>query len=169
MLLRHQPARFPVRLDAQGFAELDEVMRVVQALPNLRWATFADVEAILAMPGPQRFEITDVGGARRIRALYGHTVRKLAYGPVRPPDKLYCAVSPDAVAQALHEGLLSGGHAYVQLADDPKQAFAGALREASDPVVLTIDAAAAAASGILFYSPAESVYFSEAIPPQFIV
>jgi len=170
MLLRHQPARFPVRLDAQGFAELDEVMRVVHALPNLRWATLADVEAVLAMPGPQRFEIIDAGGgARRIRALYGHTARKLAYEPVQPPDRLYCAVSPDAVAQAHREGLLAGEHTYVQLADDPKQAFVGALREAPDPVVLTIDAAAAAASGILFFSPAESVYLSEAIPPQFIV
>ncbi len=169
MLLRHQPARFPVKLDAQGFAQLDDVMRVVHALPNLRWATLADIEAVLAMPGPQRLEIVDVGGgSRRIRALYGHSVRKLAYDPVQPPDRLYFAVSPDAAETIRREGLHSGEDAYVHLTDDPTQACAGALREIPDPLVLIVDAAAAATSGVLFYSPVESVYLCEEVPPQFI-
>ena len=169
MLLRHQPARFPIKLDAQGFADLDAVLHVIHALPNLRWATLSDVEAVLNLPGPRRFEIVDEGlGTRRIRALYGHTARHVDYEPVQPPDKLYCAVAPEAVGEVRREGLHPGERAYVHLTDDARQTHNAALRDAPDPVVLTIDAAAASAAGIIFYSPVETVYLCAAMPPQFI-
>ncbi|MBN1248210.1 MAG: RNA 2'-phosphotransferase [Anaerolineae bacterium] len=169
MLLRHQPARFPVRLDDQGFADLGEVLRVVHALPNLRWATLSDVEAVLHMPGPRRFEIIDDGTrARRIRALYGHTARHLDYKPVEPPDTLYFGAAPEAVDRIRREGLNPDERSYVHLVDDPQPARRAALSETPDPVVLTIDAAAACAAGITFYSPAEGLYLCAAIPPQFI-
>jgi putative RNA 2'-phosphotransferase len=123
----------------------------------------------LNQPGPQRFEvIDDATGTRRIRALYGHTARHIEYEPAQPPDKLYCAVAPDGVAEARREGLHPGERAYVHLVGDAQQARNAALRDAPDPVVLTIDAAAASAAGIIFYSPAEAIYLCAAMPPQFI-
>ena len=169
MLLRHQPARFPIKLDAQGFADLAEVLHVVHALPNLRWATLSDVEAVMAMPGPQRIEIADDGsGVRRIRALYGHTACHIDYEPVHPPDRLYCGVASEAVGAVRREGLHPSDRGYVQLLADPSQASSAAPAETPVLVVLTIDAAAAAEAGIRFYHPAEGVYLCAALPPQFI-
>ncbi len=169
MLLRHQPARFPIKLDAQGFADLADVLHVVHALPNLRWATISDVEAVIAMPGPQRIEIVDDGtGIRRIRALYGHTACHIDYEPVRPPDRLYCGVAPEAVGAVRCEGLHPLDRGYIQLAADPPRDSGAVPVETPVAVVLTIDAAAAAEAGIRFYHPAEGVYLCAALPPQFI-
>ncbi len=70
LLLRHRPARFPIGLDDEGYASLDEVLRILKALPNFRWATREDVEAVLQSGGHQRFEmVEDDTGRSRIRAL----------------------------------------------------------------------------------------------------
>lgn len=67
LILRHQPARFGLRLDDQGWASLPEVMEILRGLPNFRWATRADVLTIVeegSGDGKQRFEVE----GERIRA-----------------------------------------------------------------------------------------------------
>lgn len=65
LLLVHRPARFPIPLDEEGYASLDEVLRILKGLPNFRWAGRGDVETIVAAPGRRRFEIDAAG--QRIR------------------------------------------------------------------------------------------------------
>ncbi len=66
LLLRHRPARFPIEMDAAGYAALDEVMHILNGLPNFRWATRDAVQAVVDADGQRkRFELD--GG--RIRAL----------------------------------------------------------------------------------------------------
>ncbi len=170
MLLRHQPARFPIRLDAQGFADLDEVLHIVHALPNFRWAGLRDIEAVLDLPGRARFEVVETEtGTRRIRALYGHTALRPTYEPVDPPEKLYYGAVPEDVDGIRRQGLQPGERQYVHLTSNPDLAREDALRYASEPVVLTIDAAAASAAGMRFYHPADAVYLCEAVLPQFVL
>jgi len=74
LILRHQPERFGLALDEEGWASLAEVMEVLQGLPNFRWATRADVMHIVehgSGDGKRRFEVE----GERIRARYGHTTR----------------------------------------------------------------------------------------------
>jgi putative RNA 2'-phosphotransferase len=169
LLLRHQPSRFPVRLDAQGYADLDEVLRIVQALPNFRWTTLGDLEAVVNATGHQRFEIVAAGPeARRIRALYGHSTVRPTYDPVTPPDTLYYGVDATELGAIQREGLTPPDRHHLTLTPDPAQARSAALRYASDPVVLTIDAASACAAGHLFYRPADAVYLCDHISPQYI-
>jgi len=65
LLLLHRHARFPIPIDADGYADLATVMRILKGLPNFRWATRADIEAALDLPEHNRFEIAD----ERIRAV----------------------------------------------------------------------------------------------------
>jgi len=97
LILRHQPERFALELDDEGWASLSEVMEILRGLPNFRWATRADVMAVveggtgdgspepvgradsaelvagsgrgLAEVGKRRFEVQ----GSRIRACYGHS------------------------------------------------------------------------------------------------
>ncbi|HOV48153.1 MAG TPA: RNA 2'-phosphotransferase [Anaerolineae bacterium] len=69
LLLYHRPARFPIPLDEEGYASLDEVLHILKGLPNFRWAGRRDVEAVVNAPGRRRFEIDAAG--QRIRALRG--------------------------------------------------------------------------------------------------
>lgn len=66
LLLVHRPARFPIPLDDEGYASLDEVLRILKGLPNFRWAGRKDVENVVAASGRRRFEIDAAG--ERIRA-----------------------------------------------------------------------------------------------------
>ena len=47
LILRHQPERFALELDDEGWASLPEVMEILRGLPNFRWATQADVMAVV--------------------------------------------------------------------------------------------------------------------------
>lgn len=67
LILRHQPERFALELDDEGWASLPEVMEILRGLPNFRWATRADVMQIVeegSGDGNRRFEVQ----GKRIRA-----------------------------------------------------------------------------------------------------
>ena len=67
LILRHQPERFALELDDEGWASLPEVMEILRSLPNFRWATRADVMQVVeegSGDGKRRFEVQ----GKRIRA-----------------------------------------------------------------------------------------------------
>lgn len=69
LILRHQPERFGLALDEEGWASLAEVMEILRGLPNFRWATCADVMEIVEKGSgdeKRRFEVE----GERIRARY---------------------------------------------------------------------------------------------------
>ncbi len=79
LILRHQPQRFGLALDEQGWASLSEVLEILHGLPNFRWATRADVVQVVdegSGDGKHRFELH----ANRIRARHGHSTP--AAGPL---------------------------------------------------------------------------------------
>lgn len=68
LILRHQPERFGLALDEEGWAPLSEVMTILRGLPNFRWATRADVLDLVQRgsgDGRLRFEVE----GERIRVL----------------------------------------------------------------------------------------------------
>jgi len=158
MLLRHQPARFPVRLDDQGYTALSDVMRVLRALPNFRWATRADIDEIVGARGRAKFEIVQDDAGTRIRALYGHTAVRPVHALVTPPDVLYVAVTPERVREAVAEGLLPGETGYVELVSSAEEARRLVAHETDRPTVFAVDTPAAMAAGCAFHSPAEGIY-----------
>ncbi|NBD36537.1 MAG: RNA 2'-phosphotransferase [Chloroflexi bacterium] len=165
LLLRHRPARFPIEMDAAGYAALDEVMHMLNGLPNFRWATRDDVQAVVDADGQRkRFEL-DEG---RIRALYGHTALRPTYEPVTPPERLYHGTAPGNLDAIWREGLQPMQRQYVHLAHTPEGALGIGRRHARDPVLLHIAAAAAHAAGIAFYHPVKEIYLVEQMPPQYI-
>ncbi len=169
LLLRHRPARFPIRLDPQGYADFADVMKVVQSLPNFRWVTHDDLDTVLNLPGRRRFEVVkDEFGALRIRALYGHTVVRPDYEPVAPPEILYHGTAPEALEAILREGIRPMQRHYVHLAASSDIARSIALRHTATPVILRIDAAAAYAAGQAFYHPSNGIYLTAAVPAVYV-
>lgn len=168
LILRHQPERFDLELDEEGWASLSEVMEILRGLPNFRWATRADVLEIVEKgsgDGKRRFEVE----GDRIRARYGHSIaRRIRYTPCTPPARLYHGTSPQAVPSIRREGLRPMGRQYVHLSADPKGAARVGARHAPHPVVLTVLAAEAHAAGVTFHRAGEGVYLAEYVPPAFL-
>jgi len=168
LILRHQPERFGLKLDEEGWASLPEVLEILQGLPNFRWATRADVLELVEKgsgDGKQRFEVV----GERIRARYGHSVPLQAdLPPCTPPDRLYHGTSPRALKYIRQEGLRPMRRQYVHLSADRETAARVGTRHAPNPVILTVRAAEAAEAGILFHRADESTYLAKAIPPEFL-
>ena len=164
LLLRPRPARVPIQVDDEGYADLGEIMRILHGLPNFRWATRSDVDAVVSTSGRRRFEIA----GNRIRALYGHTTFRPTYEPVTPPDVLYHGTAPENLAAIRREGLRPMERQYVHLAATPETGRSIALRHTAEPVILRIDAAAAYADGIAFYHPVPEIYLCDKLPAQYV-
>ncbi len=164
LLLRHRPARFPIPLDNEGYADLNEIMRILNGLPNFRWATRSDVEAVVECPGRRRFEIE----GERIRALYGHSAFGPTYEPVEPPDTLYHGTTPESLEGIERDGLRPMRRQYVHLAMTTELAHSIALRHTHEPVILVIDAGRAHADGIEFYHPVKEIYLCEHVPAEYV-
>ena len=126
LILRHQPERFALPLDEEGWASFSEVMEIVKGLPNFRWANRADVMHIVGQgrrpvgatattgsgDGKRRFEVE----GNRIRACYGHTIKQsIRYEPCSPPPLLYHGASPKALDAIRREGLEPMKRQYVHL------------------------------------------------------
>jgi len=169
LLLRHRPVKFPIQLDAAGYADLREIMRILKGLPNFRWATRADINAVLDTPGRQRYEIVaDADGHERIRALYGHTAIRPTYQAVTPPGVLYHGTAPANLEAIQRTGLKPLARQYVHLATDTETARSIALRHTHEPVILHINAAAAHTAGHSFYHPTANIYLTEKLAPDYI-
>ncbi len=164
LLLRHRPARFPIALDEEGYADLNEILHILNGLPNFRWATRADVEAVVEAPGRRRFELD----GERIRALYGHTAFRPEYEAVEPPAVLYHGTAPESLEPLRREGLQPMARQFVHLAATVETARSIGLRHAPEPVILEIDASRAHAAGLDFYHPVEEIYLCTHLPAEYL-
>jgi putative RNA 2'-phosphotransferase len=168
LILRHQPERFALALDDEGWASRAEVMEILKGLPNFRWANRSDVMHVVEQgtgDGRKRFKVE----GDRIRALYGHSfARRIRHERARPPDRLYHGTSPEAVEAIRREGLRPMGRQYVHLSPDRETAVRVGARHAPRPIVITIRATEANEAGIAFFHPEEAVYLAEQIPPAFL-
>jgi putative RNA 2'-phosphotransferase len=168
LILRHQPERFALELDTEGWTSLSEVMEILRGLPNFRWADRADVMHIVeegSGDDKRRFEVQ----GDRIRARYGHSLaRPIRYAPCIPPSLLYHGTSRRALESIRREGLRPMERQYVHLSTDPRTAVGVGGRHAERPVVVTIRAAEAHAAGIEFYRAGEAIYLTKQIPPAFL-
>jgi putative RNA 2'-phosphotransferase len=168
LILRHQPERFALAIDEEGWASLPEVMEILKGLPNFRWATRADVAQVVeegSGDNKHRFEVE----GNRIRARYGHSFSQpIRYAPCAPPPVLYHGTSRKALEAIRREGLRPMERQYVHLSPDPETAVHVGTRHDGEPVILTVRAAEAHAAGVVFHQADEAVYLAKRVPAAFV-
>jgi putative RNA 2'-phosphotransferase len=161
-MLRHQPEKFDLELDAFGYGEVDEVVRAL----NERLGEPVDredlVTAIDSGDRP-RYEIA----GEKIRALYGHSIDVEPGEPANPPELLYVGISSRDAERALRNGLRGGRRRFLHLAlsvDDAKESGRRTGREYS---VVCVHALDAWEEGTNFYDR-KSLFLAEQIPTDFL-
>jgi putative RNA 2'-phosphotransferase len=169
LILRHQPERFALELDGEGWASLAEVMEILHGLPNFRGTTRADVLTVVKEgldDDSRRFEVE----GSRIRARYGHSVAQpIHYESCTPPPVLYHGTSRDRLASIFQDGLKPMERQYVHLSLERKTAIRIGARHDEHPIVLTINASDADAAGVEFYQADEAIYLAKFVPPAFLI
>ncbi len=166
VLLRHEPDRFGLSLDEEGFVETDFVWEQVQKRFPGRF-THSDLLQVVDgdQDGKKRYELR----GRYIRAMFGHSMpEKIAYPPAVPPETLYHGTASEALPSIRADGLMSLSRQYVHLTTNKQRAETVGQRHKGKTVLLFIRAGEAYRAGIVFYHPEPEHYLAEAIPPEFI-
>jgi len=162
--LRHHPEKYGITLDDEGWADLHELLPALDK-SGFSNVTMADINFIIDSFEKKRHEIK--GG--KIRALYGHSVKKRIIKPVAiPPPVLYHGTSAGSLGSIMERGLLPMERQYVHLSAKPDTALVVAARRKGPVCLLEVMAPAAAQNGVLFYMEENNIWLSGPVPPQFI-
>lgn len=163
-ILRHEPERVGITLDAAGWVRVDVLLAALAARGNR--LTRAELDHVVATNNKRRFAFSEDGLS--IRASQGHTVAvDLGLTAAEPPAVLFHGTATRNLASIFHEGLRPMARQDVHLSADTDTATRVGARHGR-PVVLTVDAAAMVSSGHEFRISANGVWLTDAVPPEYL-
>ena len=163
LILRHRPEEFHITIDIHGFADVENILTVLQE--RFPWVTRDDIDNLVYHSEKQRFEIVD----EKIRARYGHSFPvQLDLPPVIPPEFLYQAVLSDVAQNILQHGLFPRDRQYIHLSLSHQIAAELGGKLGPDFVILRILARKAASEGNVCFFDSGPVVLTEFVPPEFI-
>ncbi|MCW3841004.1 RNA 2'-phosphotransferase [Micromonospora yasonensis] len=163
LALRHRPDRFGLTLDRAGWVPVADLLAALRI-------SRADLDAAVAGNDKQRFAVTrGADGVDRIRASQGHSVPvDLGLAPTAPPELLFHGTSDSVLPAIRVEGLRPGRRHHVHLSPDVATARRIGARRAGTVVILTVEAAAMAENGFVFYRSENGVWLTDTVPPAYL-
>ncbi|MBW3624149.1 MAG: RNA 2'-phosphotransferase [Armatimonadetes bacterium] len=165
LVLRHEPEKLGLKLDAQGFVGLSELIEAIWRNPRGRPVTEEQILEVVETSDKQRFEIV----GNKIRARYGHSIGDaVIHEEVEPPEILYHGTSPAPLPAIREKGLLPMKRQYVHLSTEVDTALQVGRRHHPRPIILTVRAHEAWQAGARFYQPKTRLFLSDALPTRFI-
>jgi putative RNA 2'-phosphotransferase len=164
-LLRHKPEAIGLSLDANGWADVDELIRLANR--SGRHMTRELLERVVAEDDKKRYALSADG--RKIRANQGHSVDVDLNLPITlPPEHLYHGTASRFLQAIRQEGLFARSRRHVHLSSDLAVAEMVGRRH-GDPVVLIVRARAMATDGHRFFLSANAVWLTECVPVEYLV
>lgn len=164
LVLRHQPETIGIRLDDQGWVEIDELLAA--AIRSGSKLARPLLERVVRENDKQRFAISPDG--KRIRASQGHSVEvHLGLQPVEPPQSLYHGTVARFLDSILASGLVRGNRQYVHLSPDMETAHKVGQRR-GQPVILVVESGRMWRDGHTFYQAENGVWLTEAVPTEYL-
>ena len=165
LVLRHRPETIDLKLDAQGWAEIDQLLDCMQR--SNQEIDRPTLEMVVAENDKQRFTISADG--KRIRANQGHSLKsvELKLHPLEPPDELYHGTVSQFIESIRDHGLKKQNRHHVHLSSDQETARRVALRRGR-PVILRVKSKAMYADGLAFFLSANGVWLTESVPTKYL-
>ena len=162
--LRHRPEGLGLTLQEGGWVPVAELLAACAAHGTA--ISPAALTEIVEGNDKQRFAF-DASGTR-IRAQQGHSVEvDLQLPPATPPAVLYHGTAPSALPAIRQSGLQKMKRHHVHLSPDEETARRVGARR-GQPIILTVDAAAMHAAGVVFYKSGNGVWLVDAVPPHYL-
>jgi putative RNA 2'-phosphotransferase len=176
-LLRHEPGLVGVRLDANGWADVEQLLsslhrakhalgapKRLRSLPDI---THDLLREVVAKNDKGRFTFSH--DERRIRAVQGHSVTvDLGYTTLEPPEVLFHGTTAENWSSIKEEGLVRGSRHAVHLSSDPVTATRVGARHGR-PVVLLVQAGQLHRDGHKFSRAENGVWLVESVPARYLM
>ncbi len=160
LVLRHKPETIGIKLDANGWADVAEILRGMKIdMPTL--------EKVVAENDKQRFAFN--ADKTKIRANQGHSLKvDVELAEKIPPEFLYHG-TPERNAKSIAErGLLKMKRLHVHLSADIETAKKVAARRTGPAAIYKILAQEMYNAGLKFYQAENGVWLTEHVPPEFL-
>ena len=156
-VLRHKPDAIGLVLDAEGWADVDEIIAKAD-MPITR----EQIARAVAENDKKRFALSPNG--QLIRANQGHSIAvDLGLAPVAPPELLYHGTADRFLASIMAQGLLPQNRQYVHLSADLDTATKVGQRHGR-LVILTLPALVMHAAGHRFFQAENGVWLTDHVP-----
>lgn len=164
LVLRHQPEKIGIALDAAGWTDVEALLHALAAHGHP--LTRAQLGELVASSDKQRYALSPDGA--RIRANQGHSVEvELELPAAQPPARLFHGTVAAFVPSIREQGLIKGARHHVHMSADLETATKVGGRRGA-PVILAVRAEAMADAGHVFYRSANGVWLTDHVPPAYI-
>lgn len=164
LVLRHQPEIIDIKLDENGWANVNELIQKSKASGvklNLELLQY-----IVSINSKKRFAFNDAGD--KIRASQGHSVAiELDYQPQKPPEILYHGTGNQSVASILKNGLEKRNRNHVHLSADKETAVKVGSRHGK-PVIFEVLAEQMYQQQFKFYLSDNGVWLTDFVPSSYL-
>jgi putative RNA 2'-phosphotransferase len=162
-MLGHRPDEFGLVLAEDGFVAVKALLTALTAEPGWGFVRRQHLEQLVGLLQPAAFELVE----ERLRCLIPGPAR-LRRPVASPPVLLYAAIPPKLHGRVWEEGLKPPAHQELVLAATRETALKLGRRRAPHPVPVTVQAQAAAKSGLVFQGYGAELYLAPALPREFI-
>lgn len=164
LVLRHKPEEIGLTLDPEGWADLDELIRLSETKGVS--LTREMIYEIVATNDKKRFAIDASGN--RIRANQGHSVAvDLKLAAIAPPDVLFHGTATRFLPSIRQGGLIPGSRQHVHLSSTAAIATNVGARHGK-PVVLVVQSGEMHDDGYEFYCSENGVWLTNSVPLQYL-
>ncbi|HBV17850.1 RNA 2'-phosphotransferase [Chryseobacterium carnipullorum] len=164
LILRHQPEIIELKLDENGWAEVNEL--ITKSAKGRMHFSFEDLKEVVETNNKKRFAFNE--DKTMIRASQGHSIDiDLALKTIQPPDFLYHGTAEANISSILGKGIEKRSRQHVHLSADKETATKVGMRHGK-PVILTIRTKEMHDDGIAFYLSANGVWLTDFVDAKYI-
>jgi putative RNA 2'-phosphotransferase len=163
--LCHRPDELGLVLDEDGFVPIKRLLAALTAEPGWGHVRRHHLEQLAGLLQPSPVEISDdkirggIPGPAQMRRSLGEP----------PPALLYAAIPPKAHAAVAEHGLRPPAGQELILASTSETALKLGKRRSPDPVLITVQARAAADAGLVFQGYGDELFLtSMPLPRKFV-
>lgn len=164
LILRHQPESIGLKLDENGWADVEE-LRTKSAKKRM-YFTLEELDEVVETNNKKRFAFND--DKTKIRASQGHSIDiDLALETLQPPEFLYHGTAETNISSILEKGIEKRNRQHVHLSADKETATKVGMRHGK-PIILTIRTGKMHEDGLFFYQSANGVWLTEFVDSKYI-
>lgn len=164
-ILRHNASAANIKLDENGWADVNELIAGVCATG--RHLDFASLENIVAKDGKQRFSFNS--DRTKIRANQGHSVAvNVQMKECPPPTVLYHGTATKYLDSIRENGISKQKRNYVHLSKDTETAFKVGARH-GEVAILVIDTQQMYLDGYKFLLSENGVWQTDHVPFKYVI